>query len=75
MWEKEKSLQGTSLMQVIVAALNEENGTGLNEIRMESAVTVPAICSLSSYRLYSFAKFEYFVCGNFIAVFGADEKW
>ncbi len=70
-----EELQGTSLMQVIVAALNEENGTGLNEIRMESAVTVPAICSLSSYRLYSFAKFEYFVCGNFIAVFGADEKW
>ena len=67
--------EGTPSMQVIIAALNGEDGPGLNEIRMESAVTIPAICSLSSYRLYSFAKFEYFVCGNFIAVFGADEKW
>ncbi len=64
-----EGLQGTSLTQVIVAALNGEDGTGLDEIRMESTVKIPALCSLSLYMLYSFAKLEYFVCGNCKAVF------
>ena len=67
--------QGMPSMQVIIAALNEGDGSGLNEIRMKSAVKIPAFCSLSLNVLYSFAKLEYFACGNFIAVSGAGEKW